>query len=82
MTGHRDYDLTDASVVRNGDPFDMPSQPQPGEDDERELIYRDLQEATADLERLRQAARAVVEAAATGSTALLHHAISTLKEAL
>lgn len=79
MTRHRDYDLTDAPVIRNGDPFDMPSQPQPGESDELDLVYRDLTDLTAAHERLRKAARDMLSALGTDR---LGAALAALREAL
>ncbi|MCW5697323.1 MAG: hypothetical protein KIS96_11410 [Bauldia sp.] len=65
MTGHRDYDLTDAPVI---DP-----------------VFADLQDLTAAHERLRTAARAVLEAWERRDIAGLGEgsvALTALREAL
>ena len=66
VTRSRTYDTTDAAVFpapsSTADPFDLPSQPQPGESDELEVVYRDLEDMTADYERLRVACSPIVAA--------------------
>lgn len=62
--------------------FDMPSQPQPGEDDERDVIYRDLADLTVEHEQLKAAARAVIGALADPYAGKLDAAVAALRAAL
>ena len=56
--------VTNYEPLRSGDHFDMPSQAQGGENesDELDMVYRDLEDMTADYERLRVACAPIVAA--------------------